>query len=306
MIVLVLGGNGFIGSHVVDQLLAEGHTVRVFDRSYEKFRTPLAQVDYRIAPFDDIASLAEALQGVDVVCHMISTTVPSTSNKDPIYDIESNLVATIRLLNLMRESGVARIVYLSSGGTVYGIPESSPILESHSTKPICSYGIVKVAIENYLHMYYQLYGLNYTILRISNPYGERQGHTGVQGVIGTFLQKILTNEQIEVWGDGSIVRDFIYIGDLAELCVSAIKVNNVGIYNGGSGVGYSINEVIETMRDVTGKSISPKYISSRGYDVPKVILDNGEAKKTFGWTSCTDLNIGLSRTWRWLCGVSGI
>ena len=297
---LVLGGNGFIGSHVVDKLLERGHSVRVFDRGLEKYREPLPEVDYRLASFDDVAALAEALQGVDVVYHLISTTVPSTSNKDPIFDVESNLVNTIRLLNLMRDFGASKIVYLSSGGTVYGIPEYSPIPEMHPLRPICSYGVVKVAIEHYLQMYKHLYGLDYTVLRVSNPYGERQGHTGVQGVIGTFMGKVLQGEAIEVWGDGSIIRDFLYIEDLADLCVRAGDSSQAGIFNAGSGQGYSIQDIIESLAKVTGKNIQPKYSESRSYDVPEVVLDIQQVKQKFGWEPKIKLLEGMRKTWMWL------
>ena len=296
---LVLGGNGFIGSHIVDQLLSEGHSVRVFDRGSERFRKPLARVDYRMASLDDSSALAEALEGIDVVYHLISTTLPSTSNKDPVYDVESNLVGTIRLLNLMRDSNVRRIVYLSSGGTVYGIPDSSPIPEDHRLQPICSYGIVKVAIEHYLQMYFHLYGIEYVALRASNPYGERQGHSGVQGVIGTFMSKVLNGDQIEIWGDGSVVRDFIYANDLAELCVQVGVSNAVGVFNAGSGKGYSIKEVVNLFSSVSGKEIKPAYCSSRSYDVPQVVLDITKVESAFPWEPRTDLLEGMVETWVW-------
>lgn len=300
---LVLGGNGFIGSHVVDELLFKGHIVRVFDREMEKYRSPLPGVDYRTASFDDITALTEALEGVDIVFHLISTTVPSTSNSDPVYDVQSNLVGTIHLLNLMRDTNVSRIVYLSSGGTVYGIPECSPIPVSLPLRPICSYGIVKVAIENYLHMYQYLYGLEPVILRASNPYGERQGPAGGQGVISAFIGKILSGEPIEVWGDGSVVRDFIYVTDLAKLCVQAGHSSHSGIFNAGSGNGYSINEILKVIGEISNLPIKPQYLPGRAFDVPTVVLDIASAKETFDWSPRISLPDGLGFTWEWLKGV---
>jgi len=297
---LVLGGNGFIGSHIVDHLLAEGHSVRVFDRGMEKFRQPLAQVDYRLASFDNIPALAEALEGIDVVYHLISTTVPSTSNKDPVYDVESNLVGTIRLLQLMRDANISRIIYLSSGGTVYGVPDVSPIPESHPLRPLCSYGVVKVAIENYLQMYHQLYGFQPIILRASNPYGERQGHTGVQGVIGTFMGKMLADESIDVWGDGSVVRDFIYVSDLAQMCVNVGYSKEVGVFNVGSGQGHTIQDIVQTLSKVVGNDIKPNYIVGRSYDVPEVVLNIEKVKSSFTWQPKVDLLEGMIKTWSWV------
>jgi len=297
---LVLGGNGFIGSHVVDCLFEKGYSVRVFDRGLEKYRKPLSNVDYRIATFDDVPALAEALEGMDVVFHLISTTVPSTSNKDPVFDVESNLVNTIRLLNLMRDSNVSRIIYLSSGGTVYGVPECSPIPESHPLQPICSYGVVKVAVEHYLQMYHHLYDIKYVVLRASNPYGERQGHVGVQGVIGTFMGKICSDEIIEIWGDGSIVRDFIYASDLADLCVLAGDSDIVGTFNAGSGIGYSINDIVKALSLITGKHIKPIYRTGRAYDVPNALLDITKAIKAFSWHPKIELLEGIETSWQWV------
>ena len=299
---LVLGGNGFIGSHVVDQLLEMGHSARVFDRAMERCRPPLSDVDYRIAGFDDVPMLSEALEGMDVVYHLISTTVPSTSNKDPLFDIESNLMGTVRLLNLIRDSSVNRIVFLSSGGTVYGKPDCTPIPESHPLRPVCSYGVVKVAIENYLQMYHQLYGLEYLILRASNPYGERQGHAGVQGVIGTFMERVHSDQSIEIWGDGSVVRDFIYAGDLAELCVLAGDSEINCIFNAGSGEGKSINQIVEALSNVASRPIEPVYRAGRAYDVPSVVLDNSKTRAAFGWSQKTCLKDGMDRSWRWVTG----
>lgn len=296
---LVLGGCGFIGSHLVDDLLAAGHKVRVFDRAAELYRAPLANVDYRFGDFSDSASLAEALEGIEVVYHLISTTVPSTSNLDPVGDIQSNLINTVCLLQLMVQKNIKRIVYLSSGGTVYGIPEFSPIPEGHPLRPICSYGVVKVAIENYLHMFHVLHGLEYVVLRASNPYGERQGHTGVQGVIGTFMGKILAGEPIEIWGDGGVIRDFIYVGDLARLCVLAGQAEVTGTYNAGQGVGYSINEVVGMLSKVSGQAIEPVYRTGRGFDVPSVVLDISRTVREFNWTPEISIIDGVTQSWLW-------
>lgn len=300
MKVLVLGGNGFIGSHLVDALLAAGHKVRVLDRGSELYRLPLAGVDYRLGDFSDTPALAEALEGVAIVYHLVSTTVPSTSNLDPVFDIQGNLINTVRLLQLMVQKGISRIVYLSSGGTVYGNPEVSPIPETHPLRPICSYGVIKVAIENYLFMYQSLHGLKPVVLRASNPYGERQGHFGVQGVIGTFLQKIKTGEQIEIWGDGSIVRDFIYVADLARLCVEAGKSDYCGVLNAGSGIGHSIQDVLNVSACAVERVIEPVYKPGRTYDVPSVVLDVSKAKNKLGWEPATDLLQGIHNAWQWM------
>jgi UDP-glucose 4-epimerase len=297
---LVLGGNGFIGSHLTDALLEAGHTVRVFDRGPEKYRNPLMNVDYRYADFGDFPALAEALQDIDIIYHLISTTVPSTSNLDPVGDIQSNLVNTVKLLQLMVNKDIDRIVYLSSGGTVYGVPQVSPIQETHPLNPICSYGVTKVAIENYLYMFQCLHHIRPAILRASNPYGERQGHVGVQGIIGTFLEKIKIGEKIEIWGDGSIIRDFIYVTDLVNLVVEVGQGTFCGVLNAGSGFGCSINDLVAEFTEITGSEIEPIYVSGRTYDVPRIVLDISKALRETSWQPSTKLSEGLSRTWHWI------
>lgn len=300
MRVLVIGGCGFIGSHVVDQLLERGFNVRVYDRSPERFRPVPHLVDFRQGDFHDSASLAEALVEVDVVYHLLSMSVPSTSNLDPYADINGNLIGTVRLLELMRNSGVRRLVYLSSGGAIYGPTQTEIVAETHQERPISSYGIVKSAIEKYILMEHQLHGLVPLILRPSNPYGPRQGHNGVQGVIGTFLWKLVRGESIQVWGDGGVIRDFIHVADLAELCVIGGCEDLTGVFNAGSGKGVSINHILEVLAHVTGKEIEPVYKPSRDFDVRKVVLDISAIREQLKWSSKTELESGIEDTWIWI------
>ncbi len=253
MRILVLGGNGFIGSHIVDALHKRGDRVRVFDRFPNNYQPPKQGIDYRLGEFSDTAALAEALHDIDVVYHLISTSVPSTSNLDPVADIQGNLIATVQLLQQMVRLKVDRVVYLSSGGTVYGNPTINSVPESHPLNPICSYGVVKVAIENYLHMFSELHGLKPTILRASNPFGPRQGHVGVQGVIPTFLKRLIDNDPLQIWGDGSVVRDYIFIDDLVRLCLLAAEEEAVGVFNAGSGCGSSLKEIVESICLTSGR-----------------------------------------------------
>lgn len=297
---LVIGGSGFIGSHLVDALIHAGYSVRTYDRVSERFRPNLQRVEFVQGDFSDSAMLAEALTGVDIVFHLLSTTVPGTSNLDPVADIEGNLVNSVRLLALMREAGIKRLVFLSSGGTVYGIPQSDPVAEDHLLQPISSYGIVKSAIEQYLHMEHHLYGLDYTVLRASNPYGPRQGHGGVQGVIGTYLWSYAHGEPLQLWGDGSVVRDFIYVEDLAELCLRAAQSSKVGCYNAGSGEGHSIRQVIDAISAVVGEEIQPQVKPGRGIDVPRSVLDISKAREAFDWAPATSLEDGIRRSWAWV------
>lgn len=297
---LILGGNGFIGSHLADCLIEQGEHVRIFDRGADFFRKPLQGVEYFSGEFSDSELLTRALSEVDTVYHLISTTVPSTSNQDPVFDIGSNLINTVKLLDLMKDLSVPKIVYLSSGGTVYGVPDYSPIKETHALKPISSYGIVKVAIENYLHMYHHLYGLQYVVLRASNPYGPRQGHAGVQGVVGTFVNRAYNGQSLEIWGNGEVVRDYIFIDDLISLCLKAGASDASGVYNAGSGAGHSVLDVVEYIQTVANADIEVVFKNARAYDVPHAVLDVEKAISTFSWKPVQELSSGVSQVWEWL------
>lgn len=300
--ILVLGGNGFIGSHLVEALAANGARVRVLSRSGCKRIQPIEGVDYRYADFTDAMSLAEALVDIDIVVHLISTTVPATANLDPGADIKGNLLPTVRLLQEMRDLGIFRLVFVSSGGTVYGDVKSVPISEEHERNPLSSYGIVKVAIENYITMFGMQYGMRSLILRVSNPYGPRQGHLGIQGVIPTFFQRIVSGDEVRIWGDGSTVRDYLYISDLVSFMVPAINKDLTGVYNVGSGQGIALRDVLSLVEDISGMSANVKYLPARGFDVKKVILDISKARKALDWEPSVSLREGCEHYWRWANG----
>lgn len=300
---LVIGGCGFIGSHIVDALLTDGHSVRVFDRQPERHRAPLQRIDYMYGDFSDRMAVAEALTGVDAVYHAVSTTFPGTANLDPASDVQDNLISTLRLLDLMRDIGTKKIVYLSSGGTVYGPPATTPTSEDHPLRPINSYGIVKSAIEHYLIMYRDLYGISPISIRASNPYGERQGHSGVQGVVSTFLNRVSMDQEIEIWGDGTVVRDYLHVADLARACVIAGRSDFSGPVNIGSGTGHSLNDILDVLRQVTDRKLEVIYKDSRQIDVKRSVLDVTLAKSEFEWSTQISLNDGISRTWNWLKSI---
>lgn len=297
---LVLGGCGFIGSYVVDALVAAGHQVSVFDRNPERFRAPVTGVDYHFGDFSDRMAVFEAMAGVDTVFHLISTSFPGTANLDPRADVSGNLIGTLNLCDAMVSLGIGRLVYLSSGGTVYGRPEREPIPEDHPLRPINSYGIVKTAIEQYLELYRTVHGLRPIAIRAANPYGPRQGHIGVQGVISTFLRSVRDGRQIEIWGDGSVVRDYLYVSDLADLCLRAAQSDLTGALNAGSGIGRSLTEIVAAIAQTTGRPIAPVFKPGRAVDVARSVLDVTRARETLGWVPATDLDAGLAATWAWL------
>lgn len=300
MKILVLGGAGFIGYHLVEDLVAAGHEIVVMGRGAEASRPLPADVQYVSGELSDSRLLRELLSGVDAVAHLVSGTVPSTGDKDPGRDVELNLLGTLSLLEDMAACDVTRILYLSSGGTVYGKPQEVPIPEGHVLNPICSYGVVKVAIESYLKLYETKAGLRPVVIRASNPYGRYQGNLGVQGVIGTYLSQALKNQPIEIWGDGSAIRDYIHVKDLSSLCVSALLSEKVGVYNGGSGTGTSVLHIAEVVKDVTGNPIPIVYKPHRSLDVPVSILDIERAKMDFCWQPRIGLREGIAGVWAWL------
>lgn len=294
MKVLVLGGNGFIGSHITDELLANGHDVTVFHRSAEKYEGHSDKLRFYLGDYSDAVKLGEAVDGMDVVVHAISTTVPSTSNLNPISDVQQNLISTIQLLDLMTKANVKRLIYLSSGGTVYGNPSQLPVLESHSLNPICSYGIVKVAIENYIRMYQELYGLQAIILRPSNPYGPRQAHAGVQGALSTFLSNTLNHKPITIWGDGETKRGYIYVKDLAKMCSLAVISNIEGTFNVCSGVSHSLNALLKLVETTTDIKPVVSYKPARAFDVKEILLDINKAKQAFSWAPAYSIEQGIA------------
>jgi UDP-glucose 4-epimerase len=301
---LVIGGGGFIGSNLVDSLLSKGRKVRVLDLPYIKpikLDTQNSNIERLEGNFGNIQDIRRALKNVNAVFHLVSTTQPQSSNDDPYFDIQSNLLATIQLLEQMRSEKNAPLIFVSSGGTIYGKPQQTPIPESHSTEPECSYGIVKLTIEKYLALYRLLHGIDYRILRLANPYGPGQEKNRTQGVIGAFLSRILKDQSLEVWGDGTVIRDYIFIDD----AVAALQLveNYQGperIFNIGSGCGHSILEIISSIESVSGKRADIHFGSKRKFDVPVSILDIQRAQKELNWEPKTQLKDGLHATLNWL------
>lgn len=299
MRVLVLGGSGFIGGHVVSALVRDGHQVRSFSRTTEGLHPKLSEVEYRTGTIDDIQALAEALYGVEAVFHLISSTVPATAERDPVADVEGNLIGTLGLLTEMERQGVGRLIYLSSGGAVYGPPLQVPIPETHPLTPLGSYGIVKVAIEGFLSRQSGR-GMVPVILRAANAYGPQQPGTGVQGFIGALLHRLAKGEPIELLGDGSVVRDFLHARDLADLCVRALLASEPVTVNAGSGRGTSLAEVIALAERISGRKVDLIRKPARATDTPVSVLDITRARRIFGWTPQITLEEGIAETWDWV------
>jgi len=307
MRILVLGGKGFVGSHLIDALLSEGAEVRCFDRPdpariAELLRWNSADsFELHEGDFLNEGDLRKALSGCEICFHLISTTVPGNSNDDPVFDIQTNLAGTVRFLELAVEARIKKVIFISSGGTVYGIPKKIPISEDHPTNPICSYGITKLAIEKYLNLFYHLYGLEYRVLRVSNLYGERQRFRSSQGAVAVFLGKAIRNEPIEVWGDGSVIRDYLHVSDAVRALIKVMNYEGeTRIFNIGSGEGKSLNEVIEAIEAILGRKVDKKFLAGRKFDVPVNILSTKLAEEELEWKPTVGFEEGLKRFANWM------
>jgi UDP-glucose 4-epimerase len=301
---LILGGGGFLGSHLSDTLLALGHAVRIFDRPnlvrFRSFQRNEA-VEWYEGDFINREHVAEAVSGCEVVYHLVSTTLPRSSNENPAYDVETNVIGTLHLLEAARKFGIRKFIFVSSGGTIYGIPQETPIKETHPTEPICSYGISKLAIEKYINLFHLLHGMEYCILRLANPFGERQRVAAAQGAVTVFLDKALRDEEIEIWGDGSTVRDYFHVSDAVSAMTRALSYEgSSGVFNIGSGVGQSLNEILHEIEALLGRSLKRSYLPARAFDVPASVLDISKAAEILGWRPQLSFAEGLSRTARWL------
>lgn len=296
---LVLGGGGFLGGHLVAALEDTGSRVRVFDRLPRRSAAaPVSSAtEWHEGDFGNRGDVAALQCSSDVAFHLVATTLPRTSNEDPVHDLESNLLPTVRFLDLALEHGVKKVVFASSGGTVYGPPRTVPVPETHPTQPLCSYGIHKLAIEQYLHLYQSLHGLAYCVLRLANPFGERQRSDASQGVVAVFLDLALRGDEVTVWGDGSAVRDYVYVGDVARaFCMAATHPSPTGVFNIGSGYGHSVNDLLAAIEDLLGRPVRRRYVQGRPFDVPVNVLDTTLAARTLGWQPRVAFRDGLERT----------
>jgi UDP-glucose 4-epimerase len=297
---LITGGGGFLGYHLTKSLLENGYKVRCLDR-YKPSWMPKDSVEFIEGDFSATHLTAEIIGGCDVIFHLACTTLPQTSNEDPDFDISSNVQGTVRMLNEAVKSKVKKIIFISSGGTVYGVPSIIPTPETHPTNPNCSYGITKLMIEKYLRLYFHTHGLNTCSLRLSNPYGEYQRVDSIQGAVAVFCYKAITGQPIQIWGDGSVRRDFIYASDVIDAMIKTINCPLSGCeINIGSGNAVSMNEVIDNIEYLLGEKINRRYSDARAFDVPVSMLDISLAREKLNWEPRVNIRDGFDRTIKWI------
>lgn len=291
---LTVLGAGFIGRNFLAAALGNGWSIRVLDHHPcpQEFK---GRLDWIQGDMGSRADVHAALDGAGTVFHFVSSTVPG-DEVDESLELQQNVFQTLQLLKLCVQEKVGRIVFASSS-SVYGVHEQIPVPETASTDPISSHGIHKLAIEKYLRLYQYHHGLDCKIARLSNPYGPGQSIDGRQGFVGIAIGHILRGQPIPVRGDGEIIRDFVYIDDVVEaLMALASSESREALFNIGSGIGYSLNEVIARLRALCASPVEASHTESRYVDIPKSVLDVSRERYVLRKTSKTSLKCGLART----------
>lgn len=306
---LVTGGAGFIGSTLVDRLVAEGHSVDVVDdlstgslanladaRAAGEHRVSFQRIDIRDGA---VAELVQRRRP-EVVFHLAAQADVRVSVARPTFDAEVNVLGTINILEGARLAGSRKIVFASSGGTIYGEPEELPVRESHSQRPLSPYGAAKKAVYDYLTVYRELHGLEFTALALANVYGPRQDPFGEAGVVSIFAGKLLGGERCTIFGDGTQTRDFVFVDDVVDAFSRAASRGSGLLMNIGTGRETSVNELYRTMAANAGVVGDPVYAPARPGELARSSLDPGRAAIHLGWKPWTELDQGTSAVLEWM------
>ena len=298
MNILVTGGAGFIGSHLVDRLVADGHSVAAVDILATGKR---ANVNPQAALYEiDICSpaLAAAFEAArpEVVFHVAAHASVSESVRDPMHDAEVNVLGTLNVLQQCAAYGVKRIVFSSTGGALYGEPERLPADEEHPVRPLSPYGASKDAAEAYVRTLCSLSGIRYTILRYGNVYGPRQDPFGEAGVVAIFANAMMRGQRPTIFGDGSQERDYVYVDDVVQANVLALGQDEDGVYNIGTGQGATVAQVFDALAGATDYGSGPEHALERPGDVHRIYLDVSRAERELGWSAAVSLAEGIRRT----------
>ncbi|SFI65483.1 SDR family oxidoreductase [Thermoflavimicrobium dichotomicum] len=300
MKVLVTGGAGFVGSHIVDQLIARGDQVAIVDdmsTGKEEYIHPSARF-YRMDITSEQMEEVFAKEKPEIVIHQAAQILVPVSVEDPVFDAKVNILGTLNLLEACRKYGVKKIVYASSAA-VYGNPKYLPIDEKHPIQPLSGYGISKHTPEHYLTIYRNLYGLEYTVLRYANIYGIRQEPHGEGGVVSILINQMIKGKTFKIFGDGEQTRDYIYVEDVAKANLAAIQAGDGHILNIGTGISTSLNELIRLFETVTNQTIQKEYEAERPGDIKHSYFDNTRARSVLAWEPTVSLKEGLRRTYEY-------
>jgi UDP-glucose 4-epimerase len=306
----VIGGAGFIGAHLVQQMITQGRQVLVLGRRIERPVNLPKEAQYVSASYSDESVLRNLFKDVDEVYDLAYATVPKSSFEDPIFDIVNNLPSSISLLKAAMDSNLKRLLIVSSGGVVYGPTSIIPITEEVATNPISPYGITKLTIEKYALMFHQMYGLPVTIVRPSNAYGEEQKPFTGQGFIATAMGLMLKEEEIPLFGEQGTIRDYVHVSDVASGIIAAATLGKPGeIYNLSSGVGLSNVEVlkeIEKSAELYGKTARLCILPKREFDVPVSILSHQKLTTHSGWSPKVSFEDGIHSMWHYFASAANL
>ena len=298
MKILVTGGAGFIGSNLVDALVGLNHDVVIVDNLSSGSRrnlNPKARF-YEIDIRDRKLSEVFEREKPDIVDHHAAQIDVRKSGEDPVADAEANILGSLNLITNCVRSGVKRVVYASTGGAIYGDPQYLPADENHPINPISQYGVSKHTVEHYLHLYSIIHGLEYMALRYSNVYGPRQNPYGEAGVVAIFAIQMLTGKQPTIFGPGDKTRDYAHVSDIVQANVTALTKGKNAIYNIGTGVETSDQEIFDTLAGVLGYKGKPIYAPVRKGEVYRISLDCSKARKELGWSPKLSLKEGIAQT----------
>jgi UDP-glucose 4-epimerase len=296
--VLVTGGAGFIGSHVVDSFLSADYEVIVVDdlstgrRSNLNPDARLYRVDIRSAELQDIFDSERP----DFVSHHAAQIDVRRSVSEPVFDASVNVLGSLNLLECVRKNPVKRVIYSSTGGAVYGEPLYLPCDEAHPVAPLSPYGASKYIVEHYLHMYQLNFGIDYTVLRYANVYGPRQNPKGEAGVVAVFTWQMLHGARAIVNGDGKQERDFVFVTDCVKANLAAVEAGLNGIFNIGTGVGTTINEIYDTLSEAAGEKTDRTHGPAKSGETHRIYLDSAKAESELGWRPTVALMDGLQQT----------
>jgi UDP-glucose 4-epimerase len=308
MRILITGGAGFIGSHIADACLAQGHDVAVVDdlstgsAAHVPPGARFYQVDVRNSKLDDVF----AAERPEIVSHHAAQVSVRHSMEEPIQDASVNVLGSLQVLEMARRHGTRRVVFASTGGAIYGEVEAGAADEHHRCRPLSPYAVAKLAVEHYLAGYRSAWGLETVVLRYANVYGPRQDPHGEAGVIAIFVQRILARLAPTIYGDGEQVRDFVYVADVvrANLLAHAVKVpaDDPLVLNVATGRGTTVTTLWNALADIARPSVRPHHEPARAGDLLRSVLDPARADRVLGWRPEVDLARGLQQTWAWFTG----
>jgi len=290
---ILLLGYGMIGKQLYQKFLSQNIEVKVFGNDVDTDNPEI----FHKGNFEEIEKYSYLLDNVQTVVHLIHTTVPSTSFDNPLFDLESNVVPTLKLLKLMLKKDVKRIIFVSTGGAIYGIPQKENVTEKHSTFPISPYGISKLTIEKYLYFYKYSYDFDISILRPSNVYGIGQTIHKPFGLISQIIYNIFNNNEINIWGDGNTQKDYLYLDDLIEALFMQIisTQQKADIYNISYEKSYSIRHIVNLVSEISGKIPQVVYKPAKIFDVPNIFLDSYLFRTHYKWKPKFSIEQGIKK-----------